>query len=82
LSIIQVQQLTKTFITREKQQGLKGSIRTLFRPTCRETPAMKQISFDIEQGERVAFIGPNGAGKSTTIKPVVGFLIGINRILN
>jgi ABC-2 type transport system ATP-binding protein len=36
--------------------------------------AVKDISFDIAQGERVAFIGPNGAGKSTTLKMLSGIL--------
>jgi len=74
LTAIQVQRLTKTFITREKQPGLRGSVRALFRPVRRETQAVKGITFTVEEGERVAFIGPNGAGKSTTIKMLVGIL--------
>ena len=74
MTAIQVRQLTKTFVTREKQPGLRGSIRTLFRPVRRETQAVKGITFDVEVGERLAFIGPNGAGKSTTIKMLVGIL--------
>ena len=71
---IQVQQLTKTFVTREKQPGLRGSVRALFHPVRRETQAVKGITFSVEKGERLAFIGPNGAGKSTTIKMLVGIL--------
>ncbi|MEA3340725.1 MAG: ATP-binding cassette domain-containing protein [Chloroflexota bacterium] len=74
MSIIETQQLTKTFIAREKQPGLKGSLRALFRPVRRETQAVKGVTFTVEKGERVAFIGPNGAGKSTTIKILVGIL--------
>ena len=74
MTAIQVQQLTKTFVTREKQPGLQGSVRALFRPVRRETQAVKGITFSVEKGERVAFIGPNGAGKSTTIKMLVGIL--------
>ena len=35
---------------------------------------LKNISFDINQGEIVGFIGPNGAGKSTTMKCITGYL--------
>jgi len=74
LSIIEVQELAKTFIVREKPAGLRGSFRALFRPVTREIQAVRGISFAIEQGERVAFIGPNGAGKSTTIKVLTGIM--------
>jgi len=74
LAVIEVQQLTKSFVTREKQPGLLGSARALFHPVCRETQAVKGITFTVEEGERLAFIGPNGAGKSTTIKMLVGIL--------
>ncbi len=74
MTAIQVRQLTKTFVVREKQAGLQGSIRALFRPVQREAQAVKGISFSVEEGERVAFIGPNGAGKSTTIHPHPGRL--------
>jgi ABC-2 type transport system ATP-binding protein len=36
--------------------------------------AVRDISFDVEQGERLAYIGPNGAGKSTSIKMLTGIL--------
>jgi ABC-2 type transport system ATP-binding protein len=74
MTAIKVQELSKTFVTREKQPGLRGSIRALFRPIRREIEAVKNITFTVPEGERVAFIGPNGAGKSTTIKMLVGIL--------
>ena len=37
-------------------------------------PAVTDISFKVEKGERVGFLGPNGAGKSTTMKMITGFL--------
>lgn len=74
MTIIQIDQLTKTFVTTVKTPGLAGSLRALFRPVQREIQAVKGITFTVEQGERLAFIGPNGAGKSTTIKLLVGIL--------
>ncbi len=73
-TIIQVNNLVKAFVTTEKSPGLGGSLRSLFRPTRRETLAVKGISFAVDEGERLAFIGPNGAGKSTTIKMLTGIL--------
>jgi ABC-2 type transport system ATP-binding protein len=71
---IKVHNLTKTFVTTQKQPGFVGSIRSLLHPDRRETHAVKGIAFAVEEGERIAFIGPNGAGKSTTIKMLVGIL--------
>jgi len=36
--------------------------------------AVKDLSFDIREGEVVGLLGPNGAGKSTTIKMLTGYI--------
>lgn len=36
--------------------------------------AIDNVTFQIHQGEVVAFLGPNGAGKSTTMKLLTGYL--------
>lgn len=37
-----------------------------------ENYSVKDLSFEVKEGELFAFLGPNGAGKSTTIKCIVG----------
>jgi ABC-2 type transport system ATP-binding protein len=45
--------------------------------------AAKDVSFEVYEGELVAFLGPNGAGKSTTMKLLTGYIApseGVARI--
>ena len=37
-------------------------------------PAVKNLSFTVEDGEILGFLGPNGAGKSTTMNMITGYL--------
>ncbi|QEA30745.1 ABC transporter ATP-binding protein [Secundilactobacillus malefermentans] len=39
-----------------------------------QIPVLKDISFDVKDGELVGLIGLNGAGKSTTINHIIGLL--------
>lgn len=74
MDAITVNQLSKTFRVKVKEKGLKGSIKSMLRPTYQSIQAVDDISFRVEEGEIIAFIGPNGAGKSTTIKMLTGIL--------
>jgi ABC-2 type transport system ATP-binding protein len=65
-NIIQVKGLTKDFMLYKNKGFLKREQSIVH--------AVSNISFDVEQGEVLAFIGPNGAGKSTTIKMLTGIL--------
>lgn len=38
-------------------------------------PALKNVSFEVKQGEVVGLLGLNGAGKSTCLKILAGYLI-------
>ena len=51
-----------------------ASMKSLFKREKIEVPAVKGVSFNIEEGELVGFLGPNGAGKTTTLKMLSGIL--------
>ena len=74
MKVIEVKSLSKTFKVKQKEKGLKGSLKSIIKPKYETIKAVNNISFDVEEGEMIAFIGPNGAGKSTTIKMLTGIL--------
>jgi ATP-binding cassette, subfamily B, bacterial len=37
-----------------------------------QSPALSQISFEVNKGETIAFVGPSGSGKTTMVKLLVG----------
>ena len=74
MSIIEVNNLVKTYKIIEKEDGLLGYFKNLIKPKYKELTAVNKINFSIEEGELVGYIGENGAGKSTTIKMLTGLL--------
>ncbi|HET7542516.1 MAG TPA: ATP-binding cassette domain-containing protein [Polyangiaceae bacterium] len=72
---VELRDLKKSFHTRAPAgPTLLGAVRALVAPKRTEFRAVDGVSFNIREGERVAFIGPNGAGKSTTLKVLSGIL--------
>jgi ABC-2 type transport system ATP-binding protein len=69
-----VEGLAKTYRIAEREPGVLGAMRGVFRRRWREVQALQDVSFTLERGELLGFIGPNGAGKSTTIKILSGIL--------
>ena len=73
MKIIEVKNLCKNYKYSVKDEN-KGFLYNLFNSNEKVVKAVNDISFDVEEGETIAFIGPNGAGKSTTIKMLTGIL--------
>jgi len=74
MNIISVEHFYRYFRIYQKQPGILGSFKSLFKRKHYDSKAVDDISFKIDEGELVGFIGPNGAGKTTTLKCLSGLL--------
>jgi len=43
-----------------------------FQHASASSPALRDISFEVNRGETIAFVGPSGSGKTTLVKLLVG----------
>ncbi len=72
--MIEVKNLSKTFKVYQKDPGLMGSLKSLFKRDYFEKKALDQVDLKIEQGEIIGLVGANGAGKTTLVKILSGII--------
>ncbi|MBR2970142.1 MAG: ATP-binding cassette domain-containing protein [Clostridia bacterium] len=71
--MIQFNNICKDFKIMAKKKGVNAFV-GFFKREKKIIEALKNVTFEIEEGDIVGYIGPNGAGKSTTIKIMSGIL--------
>ncbi len=75
MTAILCQGLTKKFRTYSREEGLLGSIKSLFHREFKDVVALAPFDLEVRKGEIVGLLGANGAGKTTCMKILAGVIV-------
>jgi ABC-2 type transport system ATP-binding protein len=75
MAAISVQDVSKRFrLYHERPTSLKERLIKLRRARAEDFWALREVSFDVAEGESIGLIGANGSGKTTLLKIIGGIL--------
>jgi ABC-2 type transport system ATP-binding protein len=73
-AVVKATSLSKNYRVGLKEPGALNTLKHFVRRRYRSVEAVKEVSFEVAEGEVVGFLGPNGAGKTTTLKMLTGLI--------